>query len=79
VSGRPTAAELVETPGALLTSSHLAELGLSRRAIDSVFRHCPIVQLPDFHRPMIRAEDYRALVEASMHDGQQVWPPRPAP
>jgi hypothetical protein len=30
---RPSAAELVQTPGALLTSSHLAELGLSRRAV----------------------------------------------
>jgi hypothetical protein len=33
----PSAAQLVETPGALLTRSHLRELGLERRAVDAVF------------------------------------------
>jgi hypothetical protein len=77
--GRPTAAELVETPGAFLTSSDLAKLGLSRRAIDAVFAHLPIVQLPGFHRPMVRADDFKAYVEASIVGDDTVWPPRPAP
>jgi hypothetical protein len=38
---RPTAPELLETPGALLTRSHLRELGLERRVIDAVFRALP--------------------------------------
>lgn len=32
---RPSATELLETPGALLTRSDLRELGLERRAIDA--------------------------------------------
>ena len=39
------ATELLETPGALLTRTHLRELGLERRAIDAVFRKLPVVAL----------------------------------
>ena len=60
---RRRAAELLETPGALLTRSHLRELGLERRAIDAVFRALPVVALPGYSRPMIRAEEYLELVE----------------
>jgi hypothetical protein len=42
---RPTAAELMETPGALLTTSDLAALGLPRKAIESVLRQVPVVYL----------------------------------
>ena len=38
MSARPTAAELLERPDALLTRTALAELGLGRAAIDAVFR-----------------------------------------
>jgi hypothetical protein len=38
---RPTAAELLDTPGALLTRSHLRELGLERRAVDAVSARSP--------------------------------------
>jgi hypothetical protein len=34
-SVRPTAAELLATPEALLNRSHLRELGLERRAVDA--------------------------------------------
>jgi hypothetical protein len=67
---RPTAAELLETPGALLTSSHLAELGLSRRAIDAVWRALPTVHLPGYSRPMIRVEDYLELIARRTFDGK---------
>lgn len=49
-------------------------LGLPRRAVESVFRSCPIVYLPGYRRPMIRAEDYRMLVERSLHRGDRVGP-----
>ena len=71
---RPPAAELVEREGALLTSSDLAALGLSRRAIEAVFRAVPVVNLPGFSRPMVRADDYRELVKQSIYDGDRVWP-----
>jgi hypothetical protein len=51
------AADLLETPGALLTRSHLRELGLERRAVDAVFRALPVVALPGYSRPLIRAAD----------------------
>ena len=38
---RATAADLLETPGALLSRTHLRELGLERRAVDAVFRQLP--------------------------------------
>ena len=33
-------------PGALLSRSHLRELGLERRAVDAVFRELDVVVLP---------------------------------
>ena len=55
---RPTATELLGTPGALLSRTHLRELGLERRAVDAVFRALPVVALPGYSRPIVRAEDY---------------------
>jgi hypothetical protein len=66
---RPTAAELLATPDALLNRGHLRELGLERRAVDAVFRALPVVALPGYSRPMVRARDYPALLERSTHDG----------
>jgi hypothetical protein len=71
VSTRPTASELLATPDALLTRSHLRELGLERRAVDAVFRRCEsVVVLEGYSRPMIQVKDYRALIERSRHDGR---------
>jgi hypothetical protein len=67
---RPTAAELLATPDALLTRSHLRELGLERRAVDAVFRACPVVALPGYSRPVIVVRDYLALLERSTFDGR---------
>jgi hypothetical protein len=72
VNSRPTAAELLETPGALLTRSHLRELGLGRSAIDAVFRACEVVVFPGSSRPMIHREDYLALVERSTYTDSRV-------
>lgn len=71
---RPPAAELLETPGALLTRSHLRELGLERRAVDAVFRALPVVALPGYSRPMIRAEQYLELLEQHTYCDDRVRP-----
>lgn len=71
---RPTATELVETPGALLGRSHLRELGLERRAVDAVFGALPVVALPGYSRPLVRAEDYRRLLEEHTFNGDRVRP-----
>ena len=71
---RPSAAELLRTPGALLTRSHLRGLGLERRAIDAVFRTLPVVALPGYSRPMISAEAFLELVTQHTYRGDRVRP-----
>jgi hypothetical protein len=73
-SHKPTAAELLAMPGALLSRSHLRELGLERRAVDAVFRALPVVVLPGYSRPMVRVEDYLELVERSTYRDDRVRP-----
>jgi hypothetical protein len=72
----PPAKELLDTPGALLNRSHLRELGLERRAVDAVFRALPVVALPGYSRPLIRAEQYLELVEHNTFRGDRVRPIR---
>jgi hypothetical protein len=74
VTARPTAVELLERPGALLTRTHLRELGLERRAVDAVFRELPVVVLPGYSRPFVKAEDYQRLVEESTYADDRVRP-----
>jgi hypothetical protein len=69
---RPSPTELLKRPGALLTRSHLRELGLERRAIDAVFRALPVVALPGYSRPLIRAEQYLDLVEEHTYRDDRV-------
>ncbi len=57
-----------------LTRTDLACLGLERRAVDAVFRACPVVKLPGYSRPLIRTEDYRAFIEAHTYRGDTVRP-----
>ena len=71
---RPSPEKLLATPGALLTRSHLRELGLERRAIDAVFRRLPVVALPGYSRPLIRAEHYLELVEEHTYRDERVRP-----
>lgn len=74
MTGRPEASELLETPGALLTRSHLAQLGLGRAAIDAVFRELDVVVFPGSSRPHVRREDYLELVERSTYGNDRVRP-----
>jgi hypothetical protein len=76
MSDRPTAAELLDRPGALLTRSHLRELGLERRAIDAVFRELETFHLPGYSRPLIWAEDFRALLDRSRFKDDRIRPMR---
>jgi hypothetical protein len=73
---RPSASELLHTDGALLTRTHLRELGLERRAIDAVFRTLRCVFLPGYSRPLVRASDYLDLLERSTYTGDCVRPTR---
>lgn len=70
----PVATELLATPDALLTRTHLRELGLERRAADAVFRALPVVALPGYSRPMVRAQDYIELVQSNTFRDDRVRP-----
>ena len=74
VNARPAAADRLDVAGAFLSRGDLRELGLERRAVDAVFRELPVVVLPGYSRPLIRVEDYRALIEASTFRGDRVRP-----
>ena len=74
VRHHPVAKELLQTPGALLTRTHLRELGLERRAIDAVFRKLPVVSLPGYSRPMIHVEQYLELIRENTYRDDRVRP-----
>jgi hypothetical protein len=74
VSEQPTAEQLLERPHALLTRSHLRELGLGRNAIDAIFRALPVVAVPGYGRPTIRVEDYLAFLAEHTYADDRVRP-----
>jgi len=62
--------ERLANPDAVLSRTDLRELGYERRAVDAIFRGCPIVSLPGYSRPLIRVADFRAFLEANTYDGR---------
>lgn len=74
VSAVPSPAERLEREGALLTRTDLAELGLPRSAVDAVFRALPVVAIPGYSRPFVRAADYRAFIDEHTYRGDRVRP-----
>jgi len=65
-----SAAERLANPEAVLSRSDLRELGYERRAVDAIFRACPVVVLPGYSRPLVRVADYLELINQSIHDGR---------
>jgi hypothetical protein len=61
----------VERLGAVLTSSHLRELGCTRTHIDAIWRACPMIILPGTRRPVLRVEDYLAYLEEHTYRNDQ--------
>ena len=57
-----------------LSRRDLSALGLPRRAVDAVFRACPVVVFPGYSRPLIRVTDYLEFIEASTYRGDRVRP-----
>jgi hypothetical protein len=78
-ASRAAATSLLKVPEALLTRSHLRALGLERRAVDAVFRALPVVALPGYSRPMIRAHDYVKLISEHTYRGDRVRPSASTP
>jgi hypothetical protein len=69
---RPTAAERLTNADAVLTRTDLRELGYERRAVDAIFRACPVEVWPDYARPMIRVADFLEWRERCRYDGARV-------
>jgi hypothetical protein len=72
MSARPTPTARLADPDAFLTRSDLRELGLERRAVDAVFRSCPVVVLPGYSRPLVKVGDYLALIAENTYTGERV-------
>jgi hypothetical protein len=64
--------ERLGNPDAVLSRTDLRELGYERRAVDAIFRGCPVVVLPGYSRPLVRVADYLELIKESIHDGSRV-------
>jgi hypothetical protein len=71
---RPSAASRLSNPEAVLSRSDLRELGYERRAVDAVFRACPVIALPGYRRPLIRVSDYLRFLEQHTYRGDRVRP-----
>jgi hypothetical protein len=74
VSARPTPTSRLANPDAVLTRSDLAELGYERRAVDAIFRACPVESWPGYSRPLIRVADFIAWRERCTYRGDKVRP-----
>lgn len=72
MSARPPAADRLSNPAAVLTRGDLAELGYERRAVDAIFRACPVESWPGYSRPMIRVDDFLAWRERVTYRGDRV-------
>jgi hypothetical protein len=57
-SRRPHPVTRLQNADAVLTRSDLSELGYERRAVDAIFRACPVEVWPGYSRPMIRVGDF---------------------
>lgn len=71
---RPPAAERLANPAAVLTRSDLAELGYERRAVDAIFRACPVESWEGYSRPMILVADFLTWRERATYRGDRVRP-----
>jgi len=74
VSARPAAGERLGNPDAFLSRGDLRQLGLERRAVDAVFRACPVVVLDGYSRPLLKVADYLSYLELCTYDGERVRP-----
>ena len=64
--------ERLAFPEAYLLRTDLRDLGLSRRAIDAVFREVPNVLIPGYSYPLIQVGDYLRYLDAWTDRGDRV-------
>jgi hypothetical protein len=72
VSLRPPPAARLANPDAVLTRTDVAEFGYERRAVDAIFRACPVEAWEGYSRPMIRVADFLEWRERATYSGDRV-------
>lgn len=72
MSARPAPADRLANPDAVLTRTDLVELGYERRAVDAIFRACPVQVWDGYARPMIRVADFLEWRERMTYRGDRV-------
>ncbi len=70
----PSPESRLANPDAVLTRSDLRELGYERRAVDAIFRACPVEVWPGYAKPMIRVADFLELREQATYRDDRVRP-----
>jgi hypothetical protein len=68
------AVDRLANPDAFLSRTDLRDLGLERRAVDAVFRACPVIALPGYSRPLIRVRDYEGFIADHTYADDRVRP-----
>jgi hypothetical protein len=63
VTDRPSAEELLATPGAVVVREDLRSVGLSDYEVDRLMRACGVVVFPGVRRSFVDAEAARAWIE----------------
>jgi hypothetical protein len=66
--------ERLERPDAVLTRGDLRKLGYERRAVDAIYRACPVEVWPGYSKPMIRVADFLEWRERCTYRGDRVRP-----
>jgi len=74
MTATPSASDRLRNPDAVLSRTDLAELGYERRAVDAIFRGCPVVSLPGYCRPLVRVSDFHRFLEEHTYRGDRVRP-----
>jgi hypothetical protein len=76
VSKRPPPAALLDNPDAILYRTDLQKLGYEQRAVNAIFRACPVERWPGYSRTMIRVADFLEWREQNTYRGDRVRPTR---
>jgi len=63
-------------PDAVLYRTDLRVLGWQRRAVDAIFRACPVGAVPGYDRTVIFVRDYWAFIEINTYRDDRVRPTR---
>ena len=64
----------LELPEGVLTRTDLRLLGYERRAVDAIFRACPVQSWPGYSKPMIRVADFLDWRDRCTYRGDRVRP-----